>query len=123
MAKTNYNKMSEKTTKPVEAAEEITEVTEAETTEEVATEPVVETKAPAAPKVIYGVVDNCDKLNVRFEPNVKSEVACVIAKGTKVVVEKSGSTKDFYKVHSVDDGNATEGFNGFCMKKYISIVK
>lgn len=116
MSKKNYNKIS------TEAAKANVEV---ETTEETVIEEVIEPIVEEEPKVevIYGVVDNCARLNVRSKPNIKSEVVCVIPAGLKVVVEKADVHGNFYKVKSVDNGNASEGFNGFCMKKYITIKK
>ena len=114
MAKKNYNKIS------TEAAKANVEIETVETVVEEVVTPVVE-ETPV--EVIYGVVDNCVRLNVRTKPNIKSDVICVIPQGTKVVVGKKYSTQAFYEVHSVDNGDATEGFHGFCMKKYITIKK
>ena len=113
--KKNYNKIS------TEAAKANAEVEIVEPVTEEVTEPVIE-EAPKV-EVIYGIVDNCARLNVRSKPNIKSEVVCVIPQGLKVVVAKMGTTAGFYEVHSVDNGDATEGFHGFCMKKYITIKK
>lgn len=114
MAKTNYNKMSNKPKEDVK--KEVEPVVEEVTVE-------VEETAVEAPEVevIYGTVAGCDKLNVRSKPSTNGEIICVIPKGTKIVVAELGSTKDFYEVHSIDDGNATVGFHGWCMKKYISV--
>lgn len=98
---TNYNKMSEKSVK------------ETKTVETVGT--VEETVAPP-PEPVFGVVDNCTKLNVRVKPNKDADVVCVIAKGTEVIIEKEKSTKKFYKVYS-----PTGPIDGFCMKEYITI--
>lgn len=112
MAKTNYNKISntqkeviEETV--VEAPEVIEEAAVVEET--VIEETVVE--APVVEKKI-GVVSNCSKLNVRINPNTNAFVALVIPQGTEV--EIGDSVGDFYHV-SVD------GFDGWCMKKYISV--
>lgn len=116
MSKKNYNKIS------TEAAKANVE---AEIVEETVTEEVVEPIVEEEPKVevIYGIVDNCARLNVRSKPNIKSEVVCVIPAGLKVVVDKVDVKGNFYKVSSVNNGNASEGFNGFCMKNYITIKK
>ena len=95
---TNYNKMSEKSVKDAEVVETVTE-----------------TVAPP-PEPVFGVVDNCSKLNVRVKPNKDADVVCVIAKGTEVLIDKSKSTKKFYKVES-----PTGPIDGFCMKEYITI--
>lgn len=67
----------------------------------------------------HGVVEGCLKLNVREKPSIKSEVVRVIGVGDDLVIDEQESTEDFYKV-SVDNG--FEGFNGFCMKKFIKLV-
>lgn len=116
MSKKNYNKIS------TEAAKANAEVEKVEETviEEVA-EPVIE--AIPEVKVIYGIVANCAKLNVRSKPDIKSQVVCVVTAGLEVVVVEDEAYGDFYEVHSIDNGDATEGFHGFCMKKYITIKK
>ena len=69
------------------------------------------------PTFEYGIVEGCEKLNVRKAPNINSEVITVIPKGTNVLIYPDKSTKDFYKV-SNDSGNVT--FNGYCMKQFIA---
>lgn len=118
--KKNYNKISTEAAKANAELEKVEETVTESVVEEV-TEPVIE-EAPKV-EVIYGVVDNCARLNVRVKPNIKSDVVCVIPAGLKVVVCKEHSTQAFYEVHSVDNGDATEGFHGFAMKKYITIKK
>ena len=76
-------------------------------TEPVNPEPVEEVKT--------GIVTGCSKLNLRRKPAIKAEVACVIDKGTKVVIDKKASTKEWVKV-TLDNG-----VEGFCMKKFIQI--
>lgn len=95
---TNYNKMSEKSVKETKI-----------------TETVEETVAPP-PEPVFGVVTDCAKLNVRVKPNKDADIACVIAKGTEVIIDKAKSTKKFYKVYS-----PTGPIDGFCMKEYITI--
>lgn len=114
MAKTNYNKMSNKSKEDViNEVEPIVEevAVEVESTIE---EPVVEKKPEK--KIKIGVVTNCEKLNVRTNPHPAAHVELVIDKGTEVVIDRSEG--DFYFVRK---DNTTEGFNGWCMKKYISI--
>ena len=96
---TNYNKMSEKPvkeTKVVDTAEEVT-------------------VAPP-PEPVFGFVSNCRKLNVRQKPNKDADVVCVINKDTEVLIDKTKSTKKFYKVSSPNGP-----IDGFCMKEYITI--
>ena len=116
MAKTNYNKISNTAKEDVTpVAEPIVEAVAAEV-ETVVEEPVVEKKPEPKKKVKIGVVANCERLNVRNNPHPAAHVELVISKGTEV--EITGSNGDFY---SVRKGTTTEGFNGWCMKKYISV--
>ena len=82
-----------------------------EVAEEVVDE-VVETPTEFTP--VIGVVTNCELLNVRAKPSVKSDVIRTIKKDTEVEIDEAKSSRDFYKVCSKD-------FNGYCMKKFITI--
>lgn len=62
-----------------------------------------------------GVVDNCQRLNVREEPKANARVVCVIEVDDEVEVDKQSSTDDFYKVVTSD------GTDGYCMKKFITL--
>lgn len=107
MAKTNYNKMSTKAEVVVETPVEVVE-------EPVVEEVVVEKKPEK--KIKKGIVVNCSKLNVRTNPHPNAFIERTIDKGTEVeIVDSNG---DFY---SVRKGTPTEGFTGWCMKKYISV--
>lgn len=117
MAKTNYNKMSnkqkEETANEVEAVVDTT-VTETESvTEEVVAEVM---EKPPVNKAKTGVVVGCERLNVRTNPSPTAAVDLTIARGTEV--EIVGANGEFYNIRK---GTPTEGFNGWCMKKYISI--
>lgn len=67
------------------------------------------------------VVIGCEKLNLRKDPSLNSEVLCVLKKGEKVEVDLKieGEPKvgdaSFYQVCTV------AGVKGYCMTKYISI--
>ena len=109
MAKTNYNKMSNKP----EAVEPIVETTSVDVAP-VVNETVVEKKPEKKTK--KGIVVDCSKLNVRNNPHPNAAIELTIDKGTEVeIVDSKG---DFYHVRK---GTVTEGFSGWCMKKYISI--
>lgn len=112
MAKTNYNKMSNKPKEDVKVEPVVEEVTNE--VEETVTEPTIEKKPE--PKTKKGIVVDCVKLNVRTNPHPAAHVELVINKGTEVEIVRSEG--DFYFVRK---GNATEGFNGWCMKKFISV--
>lgn len=73
---------------------------------------------------VIGVVCNCAKLNIRVAPNKDADIAIVINKDTKVIINETNSTDDFYAVEGVPvempDGRFTVE-NGYCMKKYIKV--
>lgn len=69
-----------------------------------------------APKTVIGVVTDCAKLNVRAEPKSNAEVVCVVTAKTDLVIDEAESTEDFYKVYT------ESGAEGYCMKRFISIM-
>lgn len=77
---------------------------------EPAEEPVVEEK-----KDIIGIVDGCDRLNVRKEPSKESDIVCVVDKLTELNIDSEKSTDEFFKVITLS------GVEGYCMKKFIKI--
>lgn len=83
-------------------------------TEEIAE--VEENQSPESVEEIeMGIVVDCDKLNVREEPNANSAVLSIIERSTEVMIDESESTDEFYKI-------CTEtSIEGFCMKKFIAI--
>lgn len=75
-------------------------------TEEVVTE-------TAEVKQVLGVVFNCEKLNVRKEPNKDAVVLSTLNTGTEVLI--NDANEDFYSV-------VTEsGIEGYCMKQYVKV--
>ena len=66
-------------------------------------------------KVVYGVVANCSKLNVRAKPVPGSKVVHVINRGDRVTIDEKESTKDFYAV-TVDSR-----VSGYCAKDYVTL--
>lgn len=60
-----------------------------------------------------GVVGGCNKLNVRTEANINSDVACVLNSDSRVYVYLDDSTDEFYKVKTQDD------VYGYCKKDFI----
>lgn len=103
MSKKNYNKMSRPSNDVVADTQNVI------MNDEVVTEEQKEEK-------VIGVVCNCEKLNVRKNPNAKSEVVAIIGKCVEVEIVNSDSTEDFYSVRGTN-----QFVNGYCMKKYISI--
>lgn len=64
---------------------------------------------------IIGVVTDCLKLNIRKAPNVEAGVLCEAQALSKLMVDPNKSTDEWLCV-------CTEaGFEGFCMKKYVTI--
>ena len=76
-----------------------------------------EAEAVNEPHTDFGIVTDCLYLNVRKRPDINADVAVVIDALTQVVVDLDASTEDFYKVATSD------GIEGFCMKKYITLSK
>ena len=124
----NYSKFSQK--KENVNLEEIfpeTEAVETDAEQEPIMDPVVEAEAEQAQEIVeesqeveetvptVGFVDNCECLRVRKESNVDSEELCIINKLSKVVIDLDNSTDYFYKV------TTSEGVEGYCMKKFITI--
>lgn len=110
--KKNYNKISTEKAK-TESVEPIVETTSLDV--DTVTEEVVVEKKPEK-KIKKGIVVDCLKLNVRTNPHPNAHIELTIDKGTEVeIVDSNG---DFYFVRK---DATTEGFNGWCMKKYISV--
>lgn len=104
-----------------------TEAVEADVEQEPIMDPVIEAEAEQAKEIVeelqeveeavptVGFVDNCECLRVRKESNVDSEELCIINKLSEVVIDLDNSTDYFYKV------TTSEGVEGYCMKKFITI--
>lgn len=116
MAKKNYSKMSTENVKKEDIKESLDPIAEAVEAAEPVEETAVEPKKELEKKVKIGVVCDCVKLNVRNNPHPNAHIELTIDKGTEV--EIVGSEGDFYRVRK---GTTTEGFNGWCMKKYIKV--
>ena len=83
---------------------------------EVVNLPYIKETVVETPEPVIGKVEGCKKLNVRKEPDTEADVVCVVPEGTEVIVDEEESTVDFYKVCT------SAGIEGFCMKKFISVV-
>lgn len=127
MSKHNYSQYSNKKSKSAERVPlvpaDLTEVTDSEVKMEVKTvelgairEAIRETIELAKPKIVTGTVANCAKLNIRVAPVAGAEVVTIVESGTKVSINVAKSTDEWFSV-SVDNG--TDGFNGYCMKKFV----
>ena len=64
-----------------------------------------------------GIVVGCEKLNVRKEPSVNSEVVFQFPCNMEVEIFIDKSTEDWFYVCNA------AGIEGFCMKKYIDSRK
>lgn len=65
---------------------------------------------------MIGMVSNCEKLNIREEPNPNAKVLGKISANTEILIDGCESTETFYKVCTA------AGIEGFCMKKYIRLL-
>ena len=90
--------------------EELEETVETEELEDES----VETEEPEEEESIFvGTVTNCKKLNIRETPSLQGKVLCVLEEGSELMVDKTESTDEWYKVY------LESGFSGFCMKAYV----
>ena len=64
--------------------------------------------------IVRGKVSNCERLNVRTNPNISSAVRCIINKNAVVEIKENLSTDEWFRVKTKDN------VCGFCMKKYIT---
>lgn len=64
-------------------------------------------------KNVNGVVVNCSKLNIREEPNVESDVVCVLDVKSEIVIDVTKSDNEWFKVHTAT------GVEGYCMRKFV----
>ena len=111
----NYSKSYSRPVEPETVIEEVETIPVEETPEELSMieeAPVVE----SAPMMeVTGVVVDCSKLNMRFEPSSDSEIMCTLIRGTEVVIDEAESTDEFYAVCT------PAGMEGYCMRKYIEV--
>lgn len=80
-------------------------------------------------ETIEAVVDECECLNIRKDPELKpNNQIAILGKGTKIVVvdpKKPVKNKEgeWYKIRLVDaDPKDDPTKNGYAMKKYIKII-
>jgi len=108
MSKKDYRKIAEDKIKEQNEVEEIDVVEN--TTEDV---PVSQ---PSTER--YAIV-NCERLNVRMSPNIKSDVLCVVESGTEMKIDAENSTDTWIKV--LEPNGA--GSSGYCMKEFVLLVE
>lgn len=76
---------------------------------------VEETKVEE-PKFVTGIVTDCVKLNVREDPNSTAMILGTITAATELIVSKEESTEEYYKICT------SVGLEGYCMKKFVTIM-
>lgn len=106
---TNHNSDNDQVNNTIDNIEKDIEA-ETETTESVELEETTEEESSV------GMVSGCTKLNIRVKPDINSDVVCVVSKDTVVIIDLEESTNDWYRVFT------ESGFNGFCMKQYITVT-
>lgn len=62
-------------------------------------------------KIETAVVTDCDKLNLREEPNINSDIVTVMDNGSEVVIEKEDN--EWFKV------KFNNRLSGYAMSKYL----
>ena len=62
-----------------------------------------------------GIITDCLKADVKEEPSLESESLFKIDALTEVMIDKTLSTDEFYKIYSAS------GTEGYCLKKYIAV--
>ena len=67
------------------------------------------------PNYVSGIVVDCLRLNIRSEPSSSSEVVCTLSSGTKVSVDTTKITDEWYYVQTAD------GNKGYCLKTNIRV--
>lgn len=123
MSRHDYTQHSKKIQNEVAEVNEVNEELESEVIEP-AEDPVTnveveevkeaEVQQPVESKTYgTGTVTGCIRLRVRSKPCLGDNVICELNQGTEVLIDKSESTFDYYKI-------CTEaGIEGYCQKPYI----
>lgn len=108
----NYNAMSNKPKETTYEPTEETLVTEGNVVDDSPSYVAPETAVEPPEEPVYGVVANCDRLNVRSKPTKNSEVVTVIKADMDVAIIPSKSTEDWYYIALWD---------GYVMKEFIKL--
>ena len=99
------------------SAVEVEEVAES-MVEEIIEEPVVEEvveESKNSHESLVGYVTGCEKLNIRKDPYIKSDIVCVVSEKDVLLVDQNKSTNEWYRVYT------ETGFDGYCMKRYVTV--
>lgn len=66
-------------------------------------------------ELVFGVVTNCVRLNIREEPNISAPIITQVNALSELMIDLAASNEEWYSV-------CTEaGIEGFCMKKFVAI--
>ena len=66
-------------------------------------------------ELVFGVVTNCVRLNIREEPNISAPIITEVNALSELMIDLVASNEEWYSV-------CTEvGIEGFCMKKFVAI--
>ena len=110
----NYSKNFKSTDKPkVNQVEESTLDNYQEVDQNTEEQTTADQEQVAVTVTQKGFVNDCEKLNVRANPTIDSEVVCVISKNDEVIIEDVFG--DWYSVTTKD------GDEGYCMSKFITV--
>lgn len=99
----------------IEKEVELNDSEAVEETEAVNVEELLETEDAVEEETVVGVVIGCEKLNIRKEPAIKSDVLCTVPVNAVLVIDVNESTNEWYSVIT------ESGCNGYCMKKYVKV--
>lgn len=101
--------------KPIVETEEIQDSADELVNDEIIDQPISENVEKQESESIIGIVSNTQKLRVRKEANVDSEILYIIEKDTEINIDLKNSAEFFYKIVT------PAGVEGYCMKEYITI--
>lgn len=73
-----------------------------------------------------GIVEGCELLNLRSEPNGSSDVVAILPKGSILLIDPNFENEYFYRVIvekmlNRNKYSFTRDYHGYCMKKFIKI--
>lgn len=81
----------------------------------VVVEPATEAAPIQATALAFGIVSDCEKLNIRKVPTRNSQIVTIVPVNTELMVDLANSTSDWYSICT------SSGIEGFCMKQYVTI--
>ena len=117
MSKHKYsNKYELPTSEEIKTEEVETEKVETEELSEVSQTNVEDNSEHIKKELIYGIVSNCEKLNIRRQTSINpTNVVCIINKGDKVRIIDKYAAPNWYKICT------NVGIEGYCMAEFIEL--